>query len=63
MDGTASRNNLYQTIVDTIATHRVGDRLDRFEPRLVKRRPKRFVYLSKTRNETKRDILTRLKNI
>lgn len=63
MSGSASRNDLYHTILDAIATHRVGDRPDRFEPRLIKRRPKRYVYLSKPRNETKSDMLKRVKNI
>ena len=62
MKSSASRKNLYQTILDAIATHRVGDRPDRFEPRLIKRRPKRYVYLCKPRHKAKRDMLKQLKD-
>ncbi len=62
MGGAASRKIMYQTILDAIATHRVGDRPDRFEPRLKKRRHKRYAYLSKTRKQTKREILKRVTN-
>jgi hypothetical protein len=41
----------------SIAVHRVADRPDWFEPRRVKRRPKRYARLMKSRQETKRDIL------
>ncbi len=63
MNGAASRKSLYQTILDAIATHRVGDRPNRFEPRLIKRRPKRYVYLCKPRNDTKLEMLKRVKDI
>ena len=63
MSSTQSRQAMYQTILDAIAEHRVGDRPDRFEPRLIKRRPKRYVYLSKPRKETKLDKLKQLNNI
>jgi hypothetical protein len=53
----ASREALYRQILDAIAIHRVADRPDRFEPRRVKRRPKRYDRLMKSRHETKRDIL------
>ncbi len=53
----AFRMQLYEQLLDAIATHRVGDRPDRFEPRLRKRRPKHYAFLRKPRNETKRDIL------
>ena len=48
---------LYQQLLDAIAIHRVADRPDRFEPRRVKRRPKRYDRLMKSRQEAKRDIL------
>jgi hypothetical protein len=48
---------LYQQLLDAIATHRVADRPDRFEPRLRKRRPKHYGFLRKPRRETKRDML------
>ena len=53
----AYRRMLYQQLLDAIAVHRVADRPDRFEPRRVKRRPKRYAQLVKSRRETKRDIL------
>ena len=53
----AFRNLLYQQLLDAIATHRVADRPDRFEPRRKKRRPKPYDRLMKPRHEAKRDIL------
>jgi hypothetical protein len=53
----AFRAKLYQQLLDAIAIHRVADRPDRFEPRRVKRRPKRYDRLMKPRHEAKRDIL------
>ncbi len=53
----AVRRRLYQQLLGAIATHRVADRPDRFEPRRVKRRPKRYDRLMKSRQEAKRDIL------
>jgi hypothetical protein len=50
------RMNLYQQLLDAIATHRVADRPDRFEPRLRKRRPKHYGFLRKPRHQTKRDM-------
>ena len=47
------RQNLYQHILDAIATHRVADRPDRFEPRLRKRRQKKYDRMMKPRNEIK----------
>lgn len=51
------RIRLYQAVLDAVASHRVADRPDRFEPRRVKRRPKRYDRLMKPRQEAKRDIL------
>jgi len=53
----AFRTNLYQQLLDAIATHRVADRPDRFEPRRRKRRPKPYDRLMKSRHEAKRNIL------
>jgi hypothetical protein len=36
------RRKLYQQFFDAVATHRVADRPNRFEPRLRKRRPKKY---------------------
>ena len=49
-----SNNGLYQHLLDAIASHRVGDRPDRFEPRQRKRRPKPYDRLMKPRHEAKR---------
>jgi hypothetical protein len=56
-----SRMHFYQALLDAVATHRVGNRPDRVEPRLLKRRRKRDMYLSKPRQEMKREMLKRLK--
>jgi Transposase DDE domain len=55
--GPTFRRSLYDQILDAIATHRVADRPDRFEPRQLKRRPKPYDRLMKPRHEAKRDIL------
>jgi len=44
-------------LLDAVAVHRVADRPDRFEPRLRKRRPKKYGKLIKSRHETKTDLL------
>ena len=51
---------LYEQVLDAIATHQVGNRPDRFEPRKKKRRPKPYDRLMKPRHEAKRDILNGL---
>ena len=52
--GSAHRLRLYQILLRAIATHRVADRPDRFEPRLKKRRRNHFECLTKPRSEVKR---------
>ena len=54
------RQTLYQQLLDAIATHRVANRPDRFEPRLRKRRQKKYDRMMKPRQEIKRDILNGL---
>ncbi|MEO1528025.1 MAG: transposase [Planctomycetota bacterium] len=54
---TASRLLHYELLLDAIATHQVGDRPDRIEPRRIKRRHKHYVPLSVPRAEAKRQIL------
>ena len=44
--GSAFRKILYEHLLDAIANHRVADRPDRYEPRLRKRRPKHYGFLS-----------------
>ncbi|MGB3123170.1 MAG: transposase, partial [Pseudomonas sp.] len=61
-DATHGRS-LYQQLIDAIATHRVADRPDRFEPRKRKRRPKKYDRMMKPRHELKRDILKGLREI
>src|SRR5262245_23819686 len=53
---TASRLGLYHDLLDAIATHRVGDRPDRYEPRLKKRRRNNYDWLTKPRAEMKRKM-------
>jgi Transposase DDE domain len=51
------RRKVYQQLLEAVAIHRVADRPDRVEPRLRKRRPKRYGFLRKPRAQTKRDLL------
>ena len=44
------------TLLACIATHNVGDRPDRYEPRLVKRRPKPYKHLRKPRQHYKNHV-------
>lgn len=53
---TTHRLNLYHELLDAIATHRVADRPDRYEPRLKKRHAKNFAYLRKPRAQIKREM-------
>ena len=54
---------LYQQLLKAIATHRVADRPDRFEPRMTKRRPKNYDRLTKPRREIKREMIKGLSKI
>jgi hypothetical protein len=54
--GAARRLRLYRDLLDAIATHRVGDRPDRFEPRLKKRRKDYCGWFTKPRAELKREM-------
>jgi hypothetical protein len=51
------RNELYAAVLRAVATHRVNDRPDRVEPRAVKRRPKKQVYLNEPRPLAKARLL------
>jgi len=51
------RNELYTTVLKAVATHRVNDRPDRVEPRAVKRRPKKQVYLNEPRSIVRARLL------
>jgi hypothetical protein len=50
----ASRLRLCLDLLDAIAKHRVGDRPDRYEPRVKKRRRNHYDWLTKPRAEMKR---------
>jgi hypothetical protein len=52
----AGRRGLYDELLGAIATHRVADRPDRFEPRLKKRRKDYCGWLTKPRAELKRQM-------
>jgi hypothetical protein len=52
----AGRSRLYHELLDAIATHRVGDRPDRYEPRVKKRRRNHYGWLTKPRAEMKRKM-------
>ena len=52
----ASRLRLYHELLDAIATHKVGDRPDRYEPRVKKRRRNHYGWLTETRAEMKRKM-------
>jgi len=55
------RRTLYDRLLDAVATHRVADRPDRFEPRQRKRRQKKYDRMMKPRNQLKHEMLKRLK--
>lgn len=57
---THHRSILYKRLLDSIAVLRVADRPDRFEPRLRKRRFKKYDYMMKPMRETKADMLKQL---
>jgi hypothetical protein len=50
------RRNLYERLLEAVASHRVGDRPDRYEPRRRKRRPKPYDRLMKPRHEAKQAL-------
>ena len=52
----AGRLRLYHDLLDAIATHRVADRPDRYEPRVKKRRKDYCGWLTKPRAEMKRKM-------
>ena len=53
----AFRQELYEQVLIAIGDQKVADRPDRFEPRLRKRRHKKYFFLMKSRCETKREML------
>jgi len=61
--GAGQRAALYEQLLRAIAVHRVADRPDRFEPRMAKRRPKRYNRLTRPRAEIKLRMLKRVSEI
>jgi hypothetical protein len=59
--GKTCRQNLYQRMLDAIVTHRVADRPDRVEPRLRKRRPKKYDSMLEPRDVIKRKMVKRFR--
>jgi DDE family transposase len=55
-DDGASRSQLYQELLDAIASHRVADRPDRYEPRRKKRRRNYYDWLTEPRAKIKRKM-------
>lgn len=51
-----STDDWCNALLDAIATHTVGHRPDRFEPRVKKRRPKPYRKMTKPRHEYKTDV-------
>lgn len=52
--GATFRQQLYLQLLEAVATHRVADRPDRFEPRKRKRNPRKGDVMTKPRSELKR---------
>jgi hypothetical protein len=52
----AGRLELYHDLLDAIAAHRVGDRPDRYEPRLKKRRRNFYDWMTEPRAKIKRKM-------
>ena len=48
---------LYRQLLDAVSAHRVADRPDRYEPRVRKRRPKKFEAMIEPRHVIKRKML------
>jgi hypothetical protein len=55
-DDAAGRLQRYHDLLDAIASHRVGDRPDRYEPRVKKRRRNHYGWLTEPRAEIKRKM-------
>ena len=58
----ANRTMLYEQLIQAIVAHQVGNRPGRLEPRLRKRRTKKYDFMMKPRHECKLEILKRLTN-
>lgn len=60
---TAVRMQLYQQLLDVIAVHQVADRPNRYEPCLLKRRPKHYAFRRKPGDVVKRQMAKGVKGI
>ena len=56
LDGRRSLDAWCQALVAAVAAHLVGNRPDRYEPRVVKRRPKQYKLMQHPRHEYKRKM-------
>ena len=59
--GPVHREALHRQWLQAIAAQRVGDRPDRFEPRMTKRRPKGYPRLRRPRQEIKCQMIKRFR--
>lgn len=59
--GAVFRQTVYDHLLDAVATHRVSDRPNRFEPRQRKRRPKKHLPMCKPRNTFKHEMAKRVR--
>jgi hypothetical protein len=54
---------LWDVLLWAISGHRVGDRPDRYEPRAVKRRPKKYPRLKEPRQQARKRLRQRAKRV
>ena len=59
----SDRAVLYEQLLRAIVVHRVADRPDRFEPRMAKRRTRRYDDLTRPRAEIKRRMVKQVSEI
>ena len=61
--GADHQDELYEQLLGAIAVHRVADRPDRFEPRMVRKGPRGYEELKRPRKEIKLQMLKRASKI
>ncbi len=54
-----ARRELWQRVLVAVGSHRVGERADRYEPRVKKRRPKNYPRLQVPRAEARAQMVAR----
>jgi hypothetical protein len=54
---------LWEVLLWAVGEHRVGDRPDRYEPRRVKRWPKKYARLSEPRKQARQRLRQRQKRV